>query len=300
MKNPLFYLLLLFIGTACTSKQVAYQPSHFLDPTAASEGKIEIMLLGSDHLSQMYEEENPHTDVFTAKRQQEIAKVIGLLEAFGPDAIMVEELPEEQRYTDSLYAGFMDNKLALTDIPYGRNEIYQIGFQLGKKLNHKRIHCVNAPGGTSQSVLDNGTNIGFYKEAIARTGKVAGEKSMQIEDGSLSMREYLLFLNEPKTIQLTHYMRYMAPARVTDGTFKNPDAMIDTAFINPKYIGAELTAVFKNRDYKIYSNIVTTQMREQSKRIILIIGQTHVGSLQSIFRDDPAYKIVEANGYLKK
>jgi hypothetical protein len=95
-------------------------------------------------------------------------------------------------------------------------------------------------------------------------------------------------------------MRYMAPVRVTDGTFKNPDAMIDTAFINPKYIGAELTAVFKNRDYKIYSNIITTQMREQSKRIVLIIGQTHVGSLQSIFRDDPAYKIVETNEYLKK
>lgn len=33
--------------------------------------------------------------------------------------------------------------------------------------------------------------------------------------------------------------------------------MIDMAFINPKYIGAELTSTFKNRDYKIYSGIVS-------------------------------------------
>lgn len=258
------------------------------------------MLLGSDQLSQLYEEENPHTDVLTKKRQQENELVIGLLEEFGPDAIMVEELPEQQAYTDSLYVGYRENRLALADIPYGRNEIDQIGFQLGNSLGHKQIYCVNSLGGTSQSVLNNGTNIAVYQEAIARTRKVAGEKAKQIEDGSLSLLEYLQFLNEPETIQLTHYMRYLAPARVTDGTFTNRDSMIDTAFINPKYIGAELTAVFKNRDYNIYSNILTTQMREKSKRIVLIIGQTYVGSLQSIFRDGPAYTLVEANSYLKK
>ncbi len=299
MKNHLFYLFITLLVSSCTGTKIAKQePNHFYSPTAL-EDKVEIMLLGSDHLSQLYEEGNPHTDVFTPKRQQELEQVIKLLQEFAPDAIMVEELPEEQAYTDSLYAGFRENRLALADIPYGRNEIYQIGFQLGNRLGHSRIYCVNAPGGTSQSVLDNGTNIAFYQEAIARTGKVAGEKGRQIESGSLSMLDYLQFLNEPQTIQLTHYMRYMAPARVTDGTFTNPDAMIDTAFINPKYIGAELTAVFKNRDYKIYSNIVTIQLREQSKRIVLIIGQTHVGSLQSIFRDDPGYTLVDANSYLK-
>lgn len=35
------------------------------------------MLLGSDQLSQLYEEENPHTDVLTKKRQQENELVIG-------------------------------------------------------------------------------------------------------------------------------------------------------------------------------------------------------------------------------
>jgi hypothetical protein len=76
--------------------------------------------------------------------------------------------------------------------------------------------------------------------------------------------------------------------------------MIDTAFVNPKYIGAELISIFKNRDYKIYSNIVTTKMQIRPNRILLIFGVAHVGSLKSIFRDDIEYKIVDANKYLGK
>lgn len=91
---------------------------------------------------------------------------------------------------------------------------------------------------------------------------------------------------------------YITPARVTNGTLK-ADPMVDSAFINPDYVGAEFISVFKNRDYKIYSNVVTTQLARQGKRLLVIIGQRHVGSLQSIFRDDPEYKLVDANAYLK-
>jgi hypothetical protein len=37
----------------------------------------------------------------------------------------------------------------------------------------------------------------------------------------------------------------MTPARVTEGTFKNPDSSVDTTLIDSKYIGAELISLFK-------------------------------------------------------
>jgi hypothetical protein len=95
-------------------------------------------------------------------------------------------------------------------------------------------------------------------------------------------------------------LRYITPARVINGTFKNPDATVDTAFINPKYIGAELISIFKNRDYKIYSNIVTTQLQTRSKRALLLIGAAHLGSLNSIFRDDTDYNVVDPIPYLQR
>lgn len=266
--------------------------------TMAQDNQTQILLLGCDHLQQVYRKDNPNTDVFTDKRQQEIAQVVNQLKKYQPDLILVERLPEDQPYLDSTYALFQQDKLKLTDLQAGRGEEYQLGFALGKQLGLNKIYGVNAPGGTSQSILSNGSQIELYKEEGIQVRTMAKAKSEQIQNGSLSFKDYITFLNQPETIQKTYHLRYIMPARVTNGTFTNPDSMVDTAFVNPKYIGAELISVFKNRDYKIYSNIVTTQMAHQSRRILLIIGQAHVGSLQSIFRDDPAYQLIKSATYL--
>ena len=72
-------------------------------------------------------------------------------------------------------------------------------------------------------------------------------------------------LNQPEVYNLVYRLRYITPARVVNGRFTNPDAMVDTAFVNPKYIGAELISVFKNRDYKIYSNIVVQALETRPR-----------------------------------
>ena len=159
---------------------------------------------------------------------------------------------------------------------------------------------MNAPGGTSQSILDNGDNIELYKKEGLELRNFANEKYKALQSGSLSFKDFLIFLNQPAIINKVYHLRYVTPSRVMNGTFKNPDSMINTAFINPKYIGAELTSAFKNRDYKIYSNIVTAQKANNSKKILLIIGVAHIGSLKNIFRDDEEFNLVDPNKFLKK
>lgn len=259
----------------------------------------EIMLVATDHFQQIYKKDNSNTDIFTDKRQKEITESSRLLAQFKPDLIMVEREPEQQAELDSLYRLYTAQRLDLKILPQGRDEIYQIAFRLGKNLGLKRIFGVNAPGGSSQSMLSNGANISLYKDSTTVLRKVVAEKYRQIADGSLSFTDYLRFLNSPQAYNKIYRLRYITPARVTDGYFDNPDKMVDTAFINPKYIGAELSALFKNRDYKIYSNIVVTAMKEKPRRILLLIGTGHIGSLRSIIRDDPEFRIVETLDYLK-
>ncbi len=213
---------------------------------------------------------------------------------------MVEVLPENQKRIDSLYAMYLEDRLRFKDLPDGRSEVYQLAFRLSRQHNLTKVYCVNAPGGTSQSVLDNGHNIELYKKEEQELKAVVREKYAALQKDSLSLNDYLIFLNQPETYYKVFHLRYIIPARVTNGTFKNPDAMIDTAFINPRYIGAELISIFKNRDYKIYSNIVTTQRANNAKRVLLIIGVAHIGSLKGIFRDDKEFNVIDANKYLKK
>lgn len=266
----------------------------------AQPPKTDLLILGSDHLAQIYNRNHPQTDVFLPKRQAQINEFIALAIRYKPEQIMVEVLPERQKEIDSLYTLYRQDKLTFEALPDGRSEVYQLAFRMGKQLGVPKIDCVNAPGGTSQSILDNGENIELYKkEGVALRAMVTG-KMADLQNGSLSLKDYLVFLNQPETINKVYHLRYITPARVINGTFKNPDAMVDTAFVNPKYIGAELTSVFKNRDYKIYSNMVTAQRATKAKRALLIIGVAHIGSLKSIFRDDDEFNLINAQTVLRR
>lgn len=262
--------------------------------------KTDILLLGSDHLAQLYKSNNPNTDVLLPRQQGEIAAFVKRILPYQPDLIMVEVLPEKQKLIDSLYTLYVRDNLKLDQLEDGRSEVYQIAFRMGKQLGLTKIHCVNAPGGTSQSILDNGENIHLYKEEGIALRSLVVEKVKALQENTLSLGNYLVFINQPETYNKIHRLRYITPARVVNGTFKNPDAMVDTAFVNPKYIGAELISVFKNRDYKIYSNIVTTQLKTKAKRALVLIGAAHLGSLNSILRDDTDYHLIAPAKYLQK
>jgi hypothetical protein len=259
-----------------------------------------IMIMGCDHLAQIYKSNNPNTDVLTPKRQQEMGEVTASVIKYKPDAVMVEVLPEYQHEMDSLYTLYIHNQLHLEQLPDGRSEVYQLAFRISKQLNLPKVYCVNAPGGTSQGILDNGNNIELYRKEGVELRNMVTKKYTALQNGTFSIKDLILFLNEPQTYNKVYHLRYITPARVTNGKFKNPDKMVDTAFVNPKYIGAELTSIFKNRDYKIYSNIINTVNVVKSKRALLIIGAAHIGSLKSILRDDEEYNIVDANKYLRK
>lgn len=260
---------------------------------------IEILLLGSDHLTQVYDSNFSNTDVFTAKNQQEIAEFASAFKDFKPDLVMVENLPEEKPETDSLYQLYQRNQLNLEGLEHGRSEVYQIAFRIAGEAGLKEIICVDAPGGTSHKILKNGKNIEHFNSALQKLGKLAGEKNTALAKGDLSLKEYLTFLNQPEAYNSIYNVRYIAPARVTHGNFTDPDERVPVEYINSDYIGAELISVFKNRDYKIYSNIVTNAMEKRPQRILLVIGVAHIGSLKNIFRDDPEFKVIDANQFLK-
>lgn len=280
---------------ACTSTRPGAEPAA---TTGGPARPTEILLLGTPHFNQLYKAANLLTDVLTPRRQAELAQLRAQVLKFRPDAIMVEELPEQQTRLDSLYALYRQDKLDLNTLPGGRSETYQLGFVLGKTLGLSRITCVNSEGGTSQSILHEGTNIALYQQATTEHRAYASPMMQSWEKGELTMGGLLGFVNSPTMLNQLHTLVYRTPARVTDGTLK-PDPMVDAAFIKPRYVGAEFISVFYNRDLKIYSSIVTSQLATGSARVLTIIGGRHVASLQHIFATDPAYRVVPATAYMK-
>ncbi len=75
------------------------------------------------------------------KKQKENEDLNSSLNKFSPSKIFIEWEPEEQAEVDSLFGEYQKGKFKV-----GANEVYQIGFKLASKLNHKTLFCMDAPG----------------------------------------------------------------------------------------------------------------------------------------------------------
>lgn len=265
---------------------------------AQENEKIQIMLVGFDHLSQL-DDGTPQSDVFSQKKQAEIIRLTKHLSGFSPDMIMVEVEPGEQPFIDSMYRLYTSNTLKLKDIEYGSGETYQVGFRLGKMLHLDKIYGVDHYESTSQSLLESGENIELFRKGLKGLQSMVRPMKQKVQQDSLPIYDYIAFMNQPENIKLTHQLFYNMPAYVVNGDFSDSGTnTVDLGEIDEDYIGAEYITLFYNRNLKIYSNILNAQLKTQSKKLLLIMGQVHIGVLQDIIEDNPNYQIISPLKYL--
>ncbi|NQZ76203.1 MAG: hypothetical protein HRT61_08845 [Ekhidna sp.] len=174
--------------------------------------------------------------------------------------------------------------------------MFQIGFRLAKYLGQTKVIGVNYFESTSQSLLSAGENIGRYQDALAEFRNTGRGITKEFLQGGLSIADFLMELNRPDKVKMSHRLLYNTPAYVKDGSF---NSYKDLGQIDNQYIGAEFISLFYKRNLKIYSNILNAQLSDESTKILLIVGQTHVGVLQGLFRENDSYEVVDVLSYLK-
>jgi hypothetical protein len=263
-----------------------------------SAPKIQVLAIGFDHLSQLYTKQAAQSDVFSPKKQAELAQLRTRLAKFKPDLIMVENEPQEQPHLDSLYAPYQQGTLPLTAMPYGRGETYQVGFALAKDLHLPAPRGINYYEGTSQSLLRSGHNIALFQHDLQALQTTARPLKRLVQHDSLSVYDYIALMNQPKLLALSHRAVYNTPAYVTNGAFSSahpPEvSQVDTAYIGVQYI-----SLFYTRNLKIYANLLRVQQQTHAQRLLIIYGQNHIAVLQELLRVNPAYQVVPATKYLK-
>ncbi|MGI4870413.1 MAG: DUF5694 domain-containing protein [Janthinobacterium lividum] len=261
--------------------------------------KIEVMVVGSDHLSQLYNKQ-PQSDVFSPKKQAELAQVRTQLARFRPDFILVEAELKEQPRLDSLYTRYQQGQLDLSLLPTGRSERYQIGFALARELHLPSPQGIDYYAATSQSLLSTGTNLAAYTNDLKLLQATARPLRTLVQHDSLSLYDYLALANQPAMIALLHRTLFNTPAQVMNGTFTAGGTnTVDLGQVDTEYIGAHFITLFYNRNLKIYSNLLRAQQRSQAKRVLVLYGLAHVGVLEELLAANPAYRVVPAATYLK-
>lgn len=261
---------------------------------------VEVMVLGCDHLQQLYTAQDPRSDVFSPKKQAELAHLRAQLRRFRPELILVEAEPKEQPQLDSLYAAYQQDQLQFTTLPSGRSERYQIGFALAKELHLAAPQGIDYYAATSQGLLHNGRNIAQFQQGLKALQAAARPLRRQVQHDSLSVADYLALINQPALVALSHRALFNTPALVTGGTFAdNGINTNDLGRVDTAYVGAHYITLFYNRNLKIYSNLLRTQQKTGAQRLLVILGQNHVRVQEELLGANPTYHVVPAHRYLK-
>ncbi len=266
---------------------------------ATKPGPIEVMVVGFDHLNALYNKQ-PESDVYSPKKQAELAKLRAQLARFRPDAIMLEAEPREQPRLDSLYERYRAGQLAFTTLPEGRGERYQVGFALARQLGLPAPRGIDYYASTSQNLLSTGRNINYFRRDWQQLQAASRPLRRQVQQDSLSLYDYLALANQPALVKLIHRANFNTPALVTSGIFAPSGTnTVDLGRIDTAYVGAHYITLFYNRNLKIYSNILRAQQQTQARRVLVMMGLAHVGVLEELFAANPDYRVVHAAKYLK-
>ncbi|MGI4758079.1 MAG: DUF5694 domain-containing protein [Janthinobacterium lividum] len=264
---------------------------------AQQTAPVQVMIVGFAHLSQLNSGQAP-VDVLQPVHQRSLAHVREVLGTFQVDAVMVEMEPKEQAELTAKYKAFCGPEHV---VPKGeeRDEIVQVAFPLACRQSLGEVTAINFYDSTPQAMLASGENIARYQGELGQLQGFARPLSKQLADGSVSLYDFIRTINAPDKIELSHRLLFNTPAYVRDGDFHDPPVNVDMQRVDKHYIGVEFIELFYNRNLRIYSNILQAQQRLGSKRILIMLGQNHVGVLQELLRHNPNFQVVESASYLK-
>jgi hypothetical protein len=255
--------------------------------------KAKAMVLGVFHF------DNPGLDsykpkyafnILEKKRQEELEILRNQIALYKPTKILVEwDRIQRDSITNERYQEYLNGTFSIDD---KKNEVYQLGFKLAKKMGHKRIFCSDASAEWFGVELDwdNYDVVAYLKS------KRQYEKSTRYDFQSFyewidslkteqTLTEHLAMLNNPKNRRKDH-QAYLTEI-ILEGAGDN-------------YIGADAVAKWYRRNLRIFANAYDFTDFDREERLLLIYGSGHVWQLRQLLMDSPDFEYVELNEYLTK
>jgi hypothetical protein len=226
-------------------------------------------------------------DIREPKRQRELEEVVTRLAAWKPTRIAVERQPNRQQTLDSLFALYPGGA---TDTL--RNEIYQIGFRLAKRLGLPGVSAVDAPARRLDSAMTqeewNRQQRALARGPLSATDWNARYAALYRSEDSLksvrTLRETLIAEADPERIRVGH------GAYLVNNLLNG---------VPGEYLGADgFVSAWYNRNIRIYSNVVRL-VRSPEERVLVIFGAGHMPILQHLFQSSPVVQLDDIRTVLR-
>lgn len=265
--------------------------------------KIKIILLGTFHFNQSLDSISKlHSDLFSNKRQKEVADIVEKLTKQKPDKIFLEFTPKNQPFYDSIYNEYLNGKEP-QKLKIKANEIFQLGMKTAKQLGHKKVFGMNYQpeelqdstykpiNKVDKAIKDLYLAIGSFEDST-RTNKefydLPYPYKLPKQDSLLqktSLSDFILFLNSEKKLMRDEYTNWNWLYSVGKG-----NDMSTTDYVGTFWFGANV---------RNYNNVLRNIDYKNDKCYLIVYGASHIPFLKYLFEMNPYFEVIDLNKILK-
>lgn len=248
--------------------------------------QIEIVLLGTFHfaypgLDTLKTPEELQVDVLSDQRQKEIDTILDQLQSFAPDKIMLER--QDQAALTKWFTEFQSDQAKV--VP---NEIYQLGFRLAKRLDHKEVFAIDA-----SSYRDDHPEDPNIKAVLSELQEAQAPPSATLQKflAAVSYLDKFTFENPlPDTLLLMNNERFLDRMH---GVY-----LLDSFQQAENNAGPDHLALWwYSRNLRIYHKIRANA--KPGDKVLVIIGAGHVPILREQFKANPEFRLKTVDQVLK-
>jgi len=250
--------------------------------------KFQVLLIGSSHWNNFQQDgfdvaQTNEIDILSDKYQNEVESIANKIVKFKPDKIFVERTIEYQPKLDSLYNLYRSSQWGEKK----RNEIYQLGFRVANKLNHKSVYGIDYRNTSfpydslmkSMEVANQDKLISKFKRDIE---KYEEDYNALVKEGR-SLVDILNFLNdtEQRRMDVDWYL-----------SGANQGGVIDNN------IGSFLASEWIKRNIFTYG-LIQKYVEEKDERIMILMGASHIAVLENLINYNSNWETVELKEIVK-
>ncbi len=259
--------------------------------------RIKVILLGTFHFNQSLESSSKlHSDLFSQKRQEEVASLVAKLAKYKPTKIFLEFTPKNQPFYDSIYNDYLQGKE-----PEKRsvkaNEIFQLGMKTAKILNHKKVIGMNyQPEELADSTYKPKNKVDeAVRKLYLELGNFNDETRTNAQFYDLKypykfpkldsllqkvpLNKFLQHINSEKKLQQAEYNEWNYFLSMGTGS-----DMSSLEYVSSFWYGANL---------RNFNNIMRQVDYKQDECYLIIYGSNHIPFLQYLFNGNPFFEVLD-------
>ncbi len=279
------------ILTICLITIISCQNSTDRKPTEGQveSNKVQVLLVGSSHWNNYRQggfdiAQTNEIDILSEDYQKELESIANKIAKFGPDKIFVERTLAYQPKLDSLFNLYKNTNWGQDK----RNEIYQLGFRVASKLNHKQIFGIDY------------RNTSFPYDSLMSAMTIANQEKL-IHKFNLDIEEYEnqyngLVNDKASLIDIFNFLNNKEQRRINLDWYLSGANQAGTIDNN---IGSFLASEWIKRNIFSYG-LIQKYVEEKDKKIMVLMGAGHIAVLENLINSKSDWKTIELEQLIRE